>query len=184
MSDNRATPSNLVLASAITAFLAHKHMAERGIAQLDDQQLRQPLDPETNSIAINIKHIAGNLTSRWTDFLTSDGEKPWRDRDSEFVDTFKDREAMLTCWNAGWDVLLGALGSIDDADLDRTIMIRGEAHSVALALTRSLAHTAYHVGQIVLIARIHAGDHWTTLSIPRGQSEAYNQKHWGPGGKQ
>jgi hypothetical protein len=128
-----------------------------------------------------MKHVSGNLLSRFTDFLTSDGEKPWRDRDDEFVDTFASRQEMLDFWERGWSCLFATLESLQPADLHQHVNIRGEAHSVPLAIQRSLAHCGYHVGQIMLIARILAGDNWQTITIPRGASASYNQKVWGRG---
>ena len=123
------------------------------------------------------------MTSRWTDFLTTDGEKPWRNRDDEFVDTFGSRAELLEAWERGWACLLAALRGLKREDLEKTVLIRGEPHSVPLALERSLGHTCYHIGQIVQVARIHAGEQWTTLTIPRGESEQFNQAHWGQAGK-
>src|SRR4051794_38114219 len=164
------------------AFLYNKDLADRAVAQLTDEQLHQVLHPETNSIAVIMKHVAGNLISRWTDFLTSDGEKPWRNRDDEFVDTFQSRAEVLEHWERGWHVLLQTLSSLTADDLAKTVTIRGEGHTVPLALARSLGHTCYHIGQIVQVARIHAGDAWNTLTIPRGGSEQFNQSRWGQQG--
>src|SRR5579871_3559429 len=170
--------------SAITnAFEANKRMADRAIAQVPDDKLHTALDANTNSIAVIMKHVAGNLTSRWTDFLTTDGEKPWRNRDDEFVDSFGSRAELLGTWERGWACLLGALRGLEPDDLGKAVTIRGEPHSVPLALERSLGHTCYHVGQIVQVARIHAGDRWNTLTIPRGGSEQFNKAHWGQAGK-
>ncbi len=167
------------VSSAIDAFQANKRLADRAVSQLDDEALHAALDEHTNSIAVIMKHIAGNLASRWTDFLTTDGEKPWRNRDQEFVDNFQSREKLLEYWERGWQCLFDALHSVTDADLEKTIPIRGEAHSVPLAIQRSLGHTCYHIGQIVQVARIHAGDQWRTLTIPRGGSAQFNQENWG-----
>lgn len=166
-----------VIPAFAAEFARYRRLAEQAAAQLNWDQLRTSLDPETNSIAVIMKHVAGNLRSRWTDPLTTDGEKPWRHRDSEFVDDFVDRPALLAQWNAGWAALESALAGFADTDLDRTLFIRGEPHTLALALTRSVAHIAYHVGQIVQEARVHAsraGIAWQTLSIPRGGSTAFN----------
>ena len=171
------------LSAILNAFDANKRLADRAVEQVADDKLHLALDANTNSIAVIMKHVAGNLVSRWTDFLTSDGEKPWRNRDGEFVDTFASRAEILECWERGWTCLQLALGSLQPADLERAVMIRGEPHSVPLALSRSLGHTCYHVGQIVQIARIHAGDQWNTLTIPRAGSEQFNQAHWGQTGK-
>lgn len=166
------------LAAAINAFEANKKLADRAIAQVDDERLRMPLDENTNSIAVIMKHVAGNLISRWTDFLTTDGEKPGRNRDDEFVDTFGSRADILEHWERGFAVLFATLNALRGEDLAKTVMIRGEAHSVPLALERSLGHTCYHIGQIVQVARIHAGEKWNTLTIPRGHSEQFNKKVW------
>lgn len=159
-------------------FRRHRELAEGAAAQLAWEQCREALDPEVNSIAVVMKHVGGNLRSRWTDPFTTDGEKPWRNRDGEFVDDFTDRGAMAAAWNAGRDALDRVLADCTDADLSRTLTIRGEPHSLALALSRSLAHTAYHCGQIVQAARIlasRAGTPWKTLTIPRGGSAEFNR---------
>lgn len=170
--------ASTLIDGAVTAFRAHKALAEQAAGQLPDDKLHVALDPNTNSIAVIMKHVAGNLLSRWTDFLTSDGEKPARNRDGEFVDTFTTRDEILAFWNSGWQRLFDTLASLSAADFLQTVTIRGEPHSVPLALERSLAHTSYHVGQIVLIARVLAGDQWTTLTIPRGASAGFNQRVW------
>jgi Protein of unknown function (DUF1572) len=167
------------MAATINAFEANKRLADRAVEQVPDDKLHVTLDENTNSIAVIMKHVAGNLASRWTDFLTTDGEKPWRNRDDEFVDTFGSRAEVLKLWERGWACLLKTLKSLKLEDLEKTVMIRGEPHSVPLALERSLGHTCYHVGQIVQVARIHAGDKWNTLTIPRGRSEEFNKEHWG-----
>lgn len=167
---------------ALAAFRSNKGLADEAVAQLPDDRLHVALDPNTNSIAVIMKHVAGNLLSRWTDFLTTDGEKPWRNRDDEFVDSFAGRADLLEMWERGWACLLTTLRGLKRGDLERTVLIRGEPHSVPLALERSLGHTCYHVGQIVLVARIQAGDRWTTLTIPRGGSEQFNRANWGQSG--
>ena len=155
-------------------FRSLRRTSERAAAQVSDDAFFAAPDAETNSIAINLKHVGGNLRSRFTDFLTTDGEKPDRDRDGEFVvapgETRADIEAV---WADGWSALEGALASLTPDDLLRTIHIRGEAHTVLGALSRSLAHTASHTGQITLLAKHYAGDAWKTLSIPRGQSKTF-----------
>jgi hypothetical protein len=168
-------------AAAAVSFRYHKNLADRAIVQVSDENLHRALDPNTNSIAVIMKHVAGNLRSRWTDFLTTDGEKPWRNRDDEFVDSFATRQEALAAWDDGWQCVLAALAALNEADLERTIVIRGEPHTIALATERSLTHTSYHVGQIVLLARHWAGDVWETLTIPRGGSAAHNQAAWGAG---
>ena len=173
----------LFLSAMINAFEANKRLADRAVAQVADDKLHVALDANTNSIAIIMKHIAGNLLSRWTDFLTTDGEKPWRNRDDEFVDSFGSRAELLELWERGWACLLKTLKSLKLEDLGKTVSIRGEPHSVPLALERSLGHACYHIGQIVQVARIHAGAAWKTLTIPRGGSEQFNQSSWAQKGK-
>lgn len=171
------------LSATINAFESNKRLADRAIEQVTDDKLHVALDPNTNSLAVIMKHVAGNLISRWTDFLTTDGEKPWRNRDDEFVDSFSDRGQLLEYWERGWSCLLGTLNELRPDDLEKTVTIRGEPHSVPLALERSLGHTCYHIGQIIQVARIHAGDNWNTLTIPRGGSERFNKASWGSKGK-
>jgi len=171
------------LAAIINAFEANKRLADRAVEQVPDDKLHIALDANTNSIAVIMKHVAGNLTSRWTDFLTTDGEKPNRNRDDEFVDSFRGRAEILEVWERGWTCLLTALKDLKSDDLGKTVLIRGEPHSVPLALERSLGHTCYHIGQIVQVARIHAGEKWNTLTIPRGASEQFNKSSWGQTGK-
>jgi len=150
-----------------------KGLAEKACGQITDEQFFAVLDPEANSIALIMKHLAGNMRSRWTDFLTSDGEKPGRDRDVEFVLAPGDtRAAVAAAWEDGWTRTFRAISSLTPEDLGRTVRIRGEAHSVVEAINRQLAHYAMHVGQIVLLAKHLAGPGWQTLSIPRGKSRA------------
>jgi hypothetical protein len=169
------------LAATLDAFEANRKLADSAIAQLSDAQLRVALDANTNSIAVIMKHVAGNLLSRWTDFLTSDGEKPARNRDDEFIDTFASRQEMLDRWEQGWSCVVNAIRGLSPEDLQRDVMIRGVPHSVPLAIQRSLGHTCYHVGQIVQAARVLAGENWNTLTIPRGQSQQFNHVNWGTG---
>jgi len=171
------------MSAIINAFEANKRLADQAVEQVPDDKLRIALDPNTNCIAVMMKHVAGNLLSRWTDFLTTDGEKPWRNRDDEFVATFGSRAELLELWERGWACLLGSLKSLKPEDLEKTVMIRGEPHSVPLALERSLGHACYHIGQIVQVARIHAGEKWKTLTIPRGSSQQFNKANWGQPGK-
>jgi hypothetical protein len=159
-----------------TLFRQSKGLADRAMAQVSDAQLSQALGDEENSIAILAKHMAGNLRSRWTDFLTTDGEKPDRNRDCEFEDPAPTRAALLEDWERGWAALFGTLDELTDADLGRTVRIRGEAHSVLQAVNRSFGHCAYHVGQIVLLAKHFAGENWRTLTIPRNKSAEFNRK--------
>jgi Protein of unknown function (DUF1572) len=158
-----------------THFAKLRATAEQAIGQVGDGDFVRPLDLENNSIAITVKHVAGNLRSRCTDFLTSDGEKPDRDRDDEFVlhpgDT---RVELMKAWARGWDLLDATVRALTPEDLERTVYIRREAHSVTQALNRHIGHLAYHVGQIVQLAKHWAGPEWRTLTIPRGQSKTYN----------
>jgi len=164
------------LEDALSLFRYYKRLAERAMEQVSDEQLFETLDPEANSIAIIVKHMAGNMRSRWTDFLTSDGEKPTRNRDSEFVAPAATRAHLLAEWETGWACLFAALEPLTGADLARTVTIRGEAHSVVQAINRQLAHYPHHVGQVVLLAKHFAGDHWKSLSVPRNQSAEFNRK--------
>ena len=166
------------VSAIINAFDANKRLADRAIEQVADDKLHVAVDANTNSIAVIMKHVAGNLASRWTDFLTTDGEKPERNRDGEFIDNFSSRAELLDCWERGWTCLLTTLKTLRAEDYGKMVTIRGEPHSVPLALERSLGHTCYHVGQIVLGARIHGGERWNTLTIPRGGSEQFNQAGW------
>jgi Protein of unknown function (DUF1572) len=159
-----------------TLFRQSKGLADRAMAQVSDEQLFLSLGEEENSIAIVVKHVAGNMRSRWKDFLTTDGEKPDRNRDSEFVGPAATRAALLEDWESGWAALFGALQGLSESDLGRTVRIRGEAHSVMQALNRGLGHCAYHVGQIVLLAKHHAGENWLALTIPRNRSAEFNRR--------
>ncbi len=169
--------------AAINTLEANKRLADKAVAQLSDEQLHVTLDEHTNSIAVIMKHVAGNLISRWTDFLTTDGEKPWRNRDDEFVDSYKNRAELEAYWERGWSCAVDALKGLSEDDLNKTVLIRGEEHSVPLAIQRSLGHTCYHVGQIVQVARNQAGDNWNTLTIPKGESEQFNEENWGGSGR-
>ena len=157
-------------------FRHYKRLAERAMEQVSDEQLFAVLDKEANSIAIIVKHMAGNMRSRWTDFLTSDGEKPNRDRDSEFVDPAATRAALLADWEDGWACLFRALEPLSEDDLGRTVKIRGEAHSVMQAINRQVAHYADHVGQIVLLAKHFGHDRWQALTVPRNKSAEFNTR--------
>jgi len=164
------------LEDSLTLFRHYKKLAERAMEQVADEQLFAVLDEEANSIAIVVKHMAGNMRSRFTDFLTTDGEKPDRDRDTEFVNPPASREALLRTWEDGWARVFGALEPLSDADLGRTVTIRGEAHSVMQAINRQLAHYAQHSGQIVMLAKHFAHDRWQSLSVPRNRSAEFNQR--------
>jgi uncharacterized damage-inducible protein DinB len=161
---------------SVALFRYYKKLGEGAMAQLTDEQLFAALDPEMNSVAIIVKHIAGNMRSRWTDFLTSDGEKPDRNRDCEFVEPAESREALMKCWEEGWQRLFSALTPLSDADLERRVTIRGEPHSVMQAINRQVAHYSYHVGQIVFLAKQLQSANWKSLSVPRNKSAEFNQK--------
>lgn len=161
---------------SLSLFHYYKRLSERAIEQIADEQLFVSLDEEMNSIAVIMKHMAGNMRSRWTDFLESDGEKPDRNRDSEFLDPPGRREELMEMWNDGWQRVFQALGGLKDPDLSRQVMIRGEPHSVLQAINRQLAHYAYHCGQIVFLAKHLRGRQWQSLTIPRKGSDDFNRR--------
>jgi Protein of unknown function (DUF1572) len=172
--------AHLYLADVTVQFGKLKDLAERAIARVSDQQLKATLDADGNSIAVLIQHMAGNLRSRWTDFLTTDGEKPDRDRDAEFeVSAGVGRAHLLGLWEEGWSRLFEALAALTPADLQRTVQVRAEPHSVPQAIHRQLTHHAYHVGQLVLLARHFAAGSWESLSVPRGKSRERNAEMFG-----
>ena len=164
-----------VVRSIEAEFTRYKALGEKAIAQLDGAALSAPPTGGGNSIATICWHVSGKFRSRFTDFLTTDGEKPWRKRDEEFEARAVTRDELLAKWEQGWAVLLDTLQVLSDDDLDRSVTIRGQALSVLEALLRSLAHASYHVGQIVYAAKAARGDDWTYLSIPPGKSDEYNQ---------
>lgn len=164
------------LKDSISLFRYYKRLGDGAIAQASDEALFATLDAESNSIAIIVKHLSGNMRSRWADFLTSDGEKPDRNRDSEFQAPPATRAEVLALWESGWKYAFDALGPLTDADLGGTAYIRGEAHSVMQTIHRQLAHYAYHVGQMIFIAKHFAGSNWKSLSVPRGKSAEFNAK--------
>ena len=168
--------TNSYLTDSLAVFRSYKVLCERAMAQLADEQLFTVLDEESNSVAIIVKHMAGNMRSRWTYFLTSDGEKPDRRRDEEFVDPPETREALLAVWEDGWGCVFNALEPLGDGDLARTVTIRGEAHSVMQAINRQIAHYSYHCGQIVLLAKHLNHSGWKPLTVPRGKSEEFNRR--------
>ena len=162
------------LTDAADNFRYYKRLAERAFEQVPDDMLAVAPDPGSNSVATLVKHISGNMRSRWRDFLTSDGEKPDRNRDAEFEQPFETRAEMMRAWEAGWKQLFDTLATLTEADLPRRITIRGEAHSVLQAITRQNTHCAYHIGQIVYLAKHFASGQWKILSVPRGKSAEYN----------
>jgi hypothetical protein len=164
------------LKDSLDLFRYYKKLAERAMVQVSDDQLFAELDEGGNSIAVIVKHMAGNMRSRWVDFLTADGEKADRNRDSEFVDPPATREALVGLWEESWSHVFHALEPLSDSDLGRTVTIRGEAHSVMQAVNRQIAHYSMHVGQIVMLAKHFAQEHWQSLSIPRNRSAEFNRK--------
>jgi uncharacterized damage-inducible protein DinB len=164
------------LKDSIDLFRYYKKLGERAMAQCPEEGLFTMLDAESNSVAIVVKHMAGNMHSRWTDFLTSDGEKPNRNRDSEFEDPPTTRAELMELWERGWKFLFDALEPLSDSDLTRTITIRTEPHSVTQAINRQIAHYSYHVGQIVYLARHFTGDKWQSLSVPKKKSAEFNRQ--------
>jgi len=162
------------LKDSLGIFHYYKKLGEGAMAQCPDAGLFATLDEENNSIAIVVKHMAGNMRSRWTNFLTSDGEKPDRKRDSEFEEPPKTRAELLALWDRGWKCMFAALEALSDASLTDTITIRGEAHSVMQAINRQVAHYPYHVGQIVMLAKHFAGANWKALTIPKKKSAEFN----------
>lgn len=164
----------MFLELATITFQKQKSMGERAMAQLSDSQLLQAIDPEANSIAVIVKHLHGNMRSRWTDFLTSDGEKPDRQRDGEFITTpSTSRESVMQWWDEGWALVFSALNGLTPSDVGATVRVRGEELSVMAAILRQIDHYAQHIGQIVLLAKHARGADWQSLSIPRGKSEEY-----------
>jgi hypothetical protein len=177
MPDN---PAALYLKDVTEQFRKLKELADRAVSQVRDEDLMAALDAESNSLAVLLQHLGGNLRSRWTDFLTTDGEKPDRDRDAEFeTGPGVDRATLLARWEEGWESLFASLAELGEEDLARTVLIRAEPHSVIRAIDRSLTHAAYHVGQIVFLAKHLAGEGWKTLSVPRGGTRDFNRRMFG-----
>jgi hypothetical protein len=164
------------LEDALAVFRQYKRLAENAIAQVSDAELFATIDAEANCVAVIVKHLAGNMRSRWTNFLTTDGEKPDRQRDAEFIISADEtREEVMQWWEMGWQSVFTAIEPLRPADLERIVTIRNEPHTVLKAINRQLTHYAYHTGQIVLLAKHFKSADWKSLSIPRGQSEAFNQ---------
>ena len=165
----------MFLDDALKTFRDYKALAEKACAQISDEEFFRAIDAEANSVAVVVKHMAGNMLSRWTDFLTSDGEKPWRERDAEFeLSEGETREELMRLWERGWSCVFSALEPLKDEDVSREVRIRGEAHTVLEAVNRQLTHYAYHVGQIVLLAKHMRSAAWESLSIPKGRSQKFN----------
>lgn len=163
------------LESSHKQFQYYKHLGDKTFAQLQEEELFWQYNGESNSIAILVNHMAGNMLSRWTDFLTSDGEKEWRKRDEEFEDIIKTKTALLERWEAGWQCLFDALDSIQADNFGQLVYIRKQGHTIVEAIQRQLCHYAYHVGQITLIGKMLRGEAWQSLSVPKGGSKAYNE---------
>lgn len=165
---------NDYLQSVVKQFEYYKMLGDKTFTQLSDDQLFYQVNPESNSIAILVKHMAGNMLSRWTDFLTTDGEKDWRHRDAEFDNSIQTKVELLSKWNEGWNCLFNAINPLDENDFSKEIFIRNQGHSVVEAINRQLAHYSYHVGQIVFIGKMLSNENWSSLSIPKGNSNQYN----------
>jgi hypothetical protein len=164
------------LADAIASFRSYKKLADKAIAQVTDEELFVTLDEESNSVAVVMKHLAGNMFSRWTDFLTSDGEKPDRNRDLEFViESNTTRDDVISYWERGWKCLFDAIEPLTPADFTRRVTIRGQEHTIVQAINRQLSHYSYHIGQIVFLAKHFRSSEWQTLSIPKNRSAAFNK---------
>ncbi|MBK8845483.1 MAG: DUF1572 family protein [Bacteroidetes bacterium] len=165
--------TNNFLDSSKKQFGYYKMLGEKTFSQLTDEQLFRHMNEESNSIATIVKHLWGNMLSRWTDFLTTDGEKEWRQRDAEFENDLVDRAALLAMWNEGWACLFNAINPLTEDDLTKEIFIRNQGHTITEAINRQLAHYAYHVGQIVFIGKLLCNENWTSLSIPKRDSKKY-----------
>lgn len=164
------------LSSMVKQFQYYKSLGEKAMEQLDEEQLFRQYNEESNSIAVIVHHLSGNMLSRFTDFLTSDGEKPWRNRDAEFTNPFGSKAELMQLWDKGWNCLFAALESLTEEDLERIVYIRNDGHTVVEALNRQLAHYPYHIGQMVYIAKMIKNQDWQTLSIARNKSAAYNSR--------
>ncbi|WP_282136050.1 DinB family protein [Seonamhaeicola maritimus] len=164
------------LSSVIKQFRYYKSLGDKTIEALGFEELQKELVRDSNSVSIIVKHLVGNMRSRWTNFLTEDGEKSWRERDSEFEDTFTSKDELVENWNNGWACLLNAIEPLTEEDLECIIYIRNQGHTVTEAINRQLAHYSYHVGQIVFLGKLIKGEHWDSLSIPKGESKTYNKE--------
>ncbi len=163
------------ISSALKQFDYYKGLGDKTIAQLSFEQLKKEFEKDSNSIAIIVKHLSGNMLSRWTNFLSDDGEKEWRKRDEEFEDTFTSKEDLINTWNKGWNCLFEAIKPLSKNDLEQIIYIRNQGHTVTEAINRQMMHYAYHVGQIVFMGKLIKGANWKSLSIAKGKSKAYNK---------
>ena len=175
--------ANDFITSARKQFEYYKSLGEKTFSQLQDEDLTWQYNAESNSIATIVKHLTWNMLSRWTDFLSTDGEKEWRQRDAEFENDVKTREELISIWNKGWNCLFSALDSLSAPDLSKEVFIRRKPYSVIDAINRQLAHYAYHVGQIVFIGKMHCNEHWKSLTIPKGKSAEFNKEKFAESGK-
>jgi hypothetical protein len=164
------------LQSAFKVFMSYKTLGEKAIGQVSEEKLFWQFNEESNSIATIVKHLWGNMLSRWTDFLSTDGEKRWRNRDTEFENNFKTRAELFSIWQEGWERMFDTIEELNDEDLEKTVYIRGEAHTVIEAINRQIAHYSYHIGQIVFLAKMVSKEQWKSLSIPKGKSKEFNEK--------
>jgi hypothetical protein len=155
-------------------FQYYRELGDKALAQIDEEHIHWQPSPESNSVAVIVKHLSGNMLSRFTNFLTSDGEKPWRDREAEFENDYAGKNELLAAWNAGWACFFQAIDPLTPEDLGKIVYIRNQGHTVLEALSRQLGHYPYHVGQLVYVCRLLAGEKWQSLSIPKGGSQAYN----------
>lgn len=167
--------NNNYLQSVRKQFEYYKMLGDKTFDQIKDEKLFWQYNEDSNSIAIIVKHVAGNMLSRWTDFLTTDGEKSWRNRDTEFENDITSRQEVLDTWNAGWNCLFNAFDSLTPEDLQKEIFIRNQGHTVMEAINRQLAHYPYHIGQLVFIGKMVRENHWISLSIPKGNSTSFNE---------
>jgi hypothetical protein len=169
------------LESITKQFQYYKLLGDKTFEQLHEDDIHWQFNSESNNIAIIVKHIVGNMLSRWTSFLTEDGEKEWRRRDTEFEDAYSTKEDMLVAWEKGWQCLFDAILSLTENDLERIIYIRNQGHTVTEAINRQLSHYPYHIGQIVYVGKMVKGENWQSLSVPKGKSSAYNKEKFGKG---
>jgi Protein of unknown function (DUF1572) len=169
------------LSSVAAQFSMYRSLGEKTIAQLQDEMLFWQYNSESNSIATIVKHMAGNMLSRWTDIFNTDGEKEWRNRDAEFLNDLNSRDELMALWNSGWDRLFETLNSLQESDLEKIIYIRNEAHTVMEAINRQLAHYSSHIGQIIYIGKMVCNEEWKSLSIPRNRSDEFNQEKFSKG---
>ncbi|MEO1655237.1 MAG: DUF1572 family protein [Bacteroidota bacterium] len=175
MQETQESPASNFLDSTRKLFRYYKELGDKTLAQLDDHHIHQQPSSESNSISIIVKHLSGNMLSRWTNFLAEDGEKSWRNREEEFIDSIQDKKELMEVWEKGWSRLFEAIDPLVEADMTRLVYIRNEGHTIIEAMNRQLGHYAYHVGQMVFVGRWLVGASWQSLSIPKGKSQAFNR---------